>query len=147
MLPMVFLELFLPIFQISWRRYYGLKGQNRRSSEEIRWIHQEAWCGSCCHFHIDWCQRQIKDKSITAMLFLLWLFLRQGAGLLLQSRCLNFVTVYQFQLPSTLLNGITVLKTLQMFFIKWVKQKVRIFSGWTWMKIVMVPSKACWIEQ
>ena len=58
----------LPMFLILWRRWYGLKSWNRRFSEVIRWICQEAWCGSCCHFHID---------ATTAMLFLLWLLFRQ----------------------------------------------------------------------
>ena len=48
------------------------KGWNRRSSKELRQIHPEAWCGSLCHFHIDWCKRWIKVKATAAMLFLLW---------------------------------------------------------------------------
>ena len=53
------------------------KGWNRRSSAGLRWICQEIWCGSCCHFNIDWCQRWIWVKATTAILFLLWSLFKQ----------------------------------------------------------------------
>ena len=77
MFPMVFLENFLPIFQISWRRWNGFKSWNIRSSEGIKWNRPEAWCDSCYHFHIDICQKWIWFKATTDMQFLLWSLFRQ----------------------------------------------------------------------
>ena len=74
--PMVFLEFVLPIIQISWRRWYGLKSWNKRSSERPKWICLVAWCCSC-YFHIDWCERWNWVKATATMLLLLWKLFRQ----------------------------------------------------------------------
>ena len=54
-----------------WKKLIGKKCQVHR------WVSPEAWCDSCCHFHVGWWQRWIWAKKLTTMLFLLWTYFWQ----------------------------------------------------------------------
>ena len=89
MFPMLLLEFSCPFSIFHKGDRMVKKGWKRRSSEGIRWAGPEAWCGSCCHFHIDWCQRWIWVKATTAMLILPWSLFRKWLD-----------TLWQHNLPS-----------------------------------------------